>query len=91
MIPYFEDDSCQIFRMAIAGRYSRSYRPRIFIVFADSALRDQKGGHGIKFPAWAIPLMLAAGKTLAITPGETAFKECVIALGGAITGRCDRA
>lgn len=84
MKPYFEDESVTIYHGDC--REVLPSLPRADLVFADPPYGIGKAEWDSEFPVEVIPMMLQAGKTLAITPGETAFRQCLIALGDTYQG-----
>jgi len=85
MRAYYEDDLVAIYHGDC--RELLPELPRAELIFADPPYGIGKADWDSQNPLeWAIPLLLASGKTVAITPGETAFRECIVGLGEAYKG-----
>ena len=84
MKPYFEDESVTIYHGDC--REILPTLPRADLIFADPPYGIGKAEWDLEFPMWSIPLMLATGSAIAITPGDDNFQRVIVGLGDAYRG-----
>ena len=83
-MPYFEDGSVVIYHGDC--REVLPHLPPAELVFADPPFGINKAEWDVEFPMWSIPLLLATGSAVAITPGDDNLQRVMIALGDAYRG-----